>query len=25
VDNGIYNDIWLIGPAVQVYKGSIKW
>ncbi|MDA7558818.1 diaminopimelate epimerase [Flavobacteriaceae bacterium] len=25
VDKGIYNDIWLIGPAVQVYNGFIKW
>jgi len=23
--NGIYNDIWLIGPATQVYKGDIEW
>jgi diaminopimelate epimerase len=23
--NGSYNDIWLIGPAKQVYKGEIEW
>ena len=25
VDSRIYNDIWLTGPAVQVYNGFIKW
>lgn len=23
--NGLYEDIWLIGPAMQVYKGEIEW
>ncbi len=25
VDNDCYNDIWLIGPAQQVFKGEIEW
>jgi diaminopimelate epimerase len=24
-ENGHYNNIWLIGPATQVYKGEIEW
>jgi diaminopimelate epimerase len=24
-ENNVYKDIWLIGPAVQVYKGEIEW
>ena len=24
-ENGSYHDIWLIGPATQVYKGEIEW
>lgn len=24
-NNGAYNNIWLIGPATQVYKGEIEW
>jgi diaminopimelate epimerase len=23
--NGTYTNIWLIGPATQVYKGEIEW
>jgi diaminopimelate epimerase len=23
--NGIYRNIWLIGPAVHVFKGSVSW
>lgn len=24
-NNGTYDDIWLIGPAIQVFKGEISW
>jgi diaminopimelate epimerase len=24
-ETGAYTDIWLIGPAVKVYEGSIRW
>jgi diaminopimelate epimerase len=24
-DKGTYKNIWLIGPAIQVYKGEIEW
>ena len=24
-NNGSFSDIWLIGPATQVYKGEIEW
>ncbi|TCK64732.1 diaminopimelate epimerase [Winogradskyella wandonensis] len=24
-NNGRYSDIWLIGPATQVFKGEIEW
>ncbi|AXT20575.1 diaminopimelate epimerase [Flavobacteriaceae bacterium AU392] len=24
-ENNIYHDIWLIGPATQVFKGEIEW
>ena len=24
-EKGIYRNIWLIGPAVQVFKGTISW
>ena len=23
--NGVYKNVWLIGPAIQVFKGEMEW